>query len=178
MRWSTAKKRSMARTVLRALRNADHPSGAAADHRGPAVRADRARTPAEADRPPTSCCWVRPSARWRWWMVGITLALTPVGRHWRGALVQALRQEPAASAAGGRHRLGARRGGIPLTVMVVAAALPIGANVFPVSLALPHSRRPDRGQRRGLDRARLGLRCRSCMVWVQWLPDLVAILSP
>jgi len=63
-------------------------------------------------------------------MVGITLALTPVGMHWRGALVQALIKNvvhPALVAA-----LGLLFGlsGLPLTVMVVAAALPIGANVF------------------------------------------------
>jgi predicted permease len=63
-------------------------------------------------------------------MVGITLALTPIGRHWRGALVQALVKNllhPLLVAAIG-WLLGVR--GIPLTVMVVAAALPIGANVF------------------------------------------------
>jgi len=63
-------------------------------------------------------------------MVGITLALTPVGLHWRGALVQALVKNlvhPLLTAA-----LGWAFGlsGLPLTVMVVAAALPIGANVF------------------------------------------------
>ncbi len=63
-------------------------------------------------------------------MVGITLALTPIGRHWRGALAQALVKNllhPLLVAAIG-WLLGVR--GIPLTVMVVAAALPIGANVF------------------------------------------------
>lgn len=63
-------------------------------------------------------------------MVGITLALTPIGRHWRGALVQALVKNllhPLLVAFIG-WLLGVR--GIPLTVMVVAAALPIGANVF------------------------------------------------
>jgi hypothetical protein len=63
-------------------------------------------------------------------MVGITLALTPVGQHWRGALVQALMKNvvhPLLVAVLGLA-LGLR--GLPLTVMVVAAALPIGANVF------------------------------------------------
>ncbi len=63
-------------------------------------------------------------------MVGITLALTPIGRHWRGALVQALVKNllhPLLVAVIG-WALGVR--GVPLTVMVVAAALPIGANVF------------------------------------------------
>ncbi|MDM0074438.1 AEC family transporter [Variovorax sp. J2P1-59] len=63
-------------------------------------------------------------------MVGITLALTPVGAHWRGALVQALVKNVVHPllVAGIGLALGLR--GLPLTVMVVAAALPIGANVF------------------------------------------------
>jgi malonate transporter len=63
-------------------------------------------------------------------MVGITLAFTPFGTHWRGALAQALLKNvlhPALVLAIG-WLLGVR--GLPLTVMVVAAALPIGANVF------------------------------------------------
>jgi predicted permease len=63
-------------------------------------------------------------------MVGITVALTPIGRHWRGAMVQALVKNllHPLLVAGIALLLGVR--GIPLTVMVVAAALPIGANVF------------------------------------------------
>ncbi|MBU1444121.1 MAG: AEC family transporter [Gammaproteobacteria bacterium] len=63
-------------------------------------------------------------------MVGITLAFTRVGSHWRGALVQAVVKNlvhPALVAALGLA-FGLR--GLPLTVMVVAASLPIGANVF------------------------------------------------
>ena len=63
-------------------------------------------------------------------MVGMTLALTRVGGHWRGALVQALVKNvvhPLLTAGIGLA-LGLR--GLPLTVMVVAAALPMGANVF------------------------------------------------
>jgi malonate transporter len=63
-------------------------------------------------------------------MVGITLALTPVGARWRGALVQALVKNvvhPLLTMVIGLV-LGLR--GLPLMVMVVAAALPIGANVF------------------------------------------------
>jgi hypothetical protein len=63
-------------------------------------------------------------------MVGVTLALTPVGQHWRGALVQALFKNvvhPLLTLGLG-WMLGLR--GLPLSVMVVAAALPIGANVF------------------------------------------------
>lgn len=63
-------------------------------------------------------------------LVGITLALTPVGRHWRQALAHASIKNlvhPALVAAFGLA-FGLR--GLPLTVMVVAASLPIGANVF------------------------------------------------
>jgi malonate transporter len=63
-------------------------------------------------------------------MVGITLAFTPIGAHWRGALAQALLKNllhPALVAAIG-WALGVR--GLPLAVMVVAASLPMGANVF------------------------------------------------
>ncbi len=63
-------------------------------------------------------------------MVGITVALTPIGRHWRGATAQALVKNllHPLLVAGIGLLLGVR--GMPLTVMVVAAALPIGANVF------------------------------------------------
>jgi malonate transporter len=63
-------------------------------------------------------------------MVGLTLAFTPVGKHWRGALTQALVKNllhPLLVVMIGLA-LGVR--GLPLTVMVVAASLPIGANVF------------------------------------------------
>ena len=63
-------------------------------------------------------------------MVGITLALTPVGLHFRGAMTQALVKNlvhPALTLLFG-WMLGVT--GLPLTVMVIAAALPIGANVF------------------------------------------------
>ena len=63
-------------------------------------------------------------------MVGITLALTPIGSHWRGALAQSLVKNVVhpALVAGLGLAFGLR--GLPLTVMVVAASLPIGANVF------------------------------------------------
>jgi len=63
-------------------------------------------------------------------MVGLTMAFTPIGTHWRGALVQALVKNVAHPllVAGIGWLLGLR--GLPLQVMVVAAALPIGANVF------------------------------------------------
>lgn len=63
-------------------------------------------------------------------MVGITLALTRVGAHWRSALTQAVIKNvvhPLLVFCIG-WLLGVR--GLPLSVMVVAAALPIGANVF------------------------------------------------
>jgi len=63
-------------------------------------------------------------------MVGITLSFTPIGTHWRGALVQAAMKNlvhPLLVAAIG-WALGVR--GLPLAVMTVAASLPIGANVF------------------------------------------------
>ena len=63
-------------------------------------------------------------------LVGVSLAYTRVGRHWRGALA-------LASAKNLLHPLlvwlfCAWMGvsGLPMTVMVVTAALPIGANVF------------------------------------------------
>ena len=63
-------------------------------------------------------------------MVGLTLAFTPVGQHWRGALTQALVKNllhPLLVVVVG---LALGVNGLPLTVMVVAASLPIGANVF------------------------------------------------
>lgn len=63
-------------------------------------------------------------------LVGVTLANTPVGKHWREALALAGLKNLA-------HPLLVVLlcrllgiGGLPMTVMVVAAALPIGANVF------------------------------------------------
>jgi predicted permease len=63
-------------------------------------------------------------------LVGITLSQTPVGRQWRHAFGLSLVKtvvHPALMAAVG-WLLGLR--GLPLGVMVLAAALPIGANVF------------------------------------------------
>jgi len=63
-------------------------------------------------------------------MVGITLSFTAIGTHWRGALVQSAVKNllhPALVVAIG-WALGVS--GLPLAVMTVAAALPIGANVF------------------------------------------------
>jgi predicted permease len=63
-------------------------------------------------------------------MVGITLASTPIGNHWRGALTQSVVKNflHPALVAGIAWLLGVR--GLPLAVMIVAASLPMGANVF------------------------------------------------
>ena len=63
-------------------------------------------------------------------LVGVTLAQTVIGPNLRGALVISLLKtivHPMLMAAAG-WALGLR--GVPLAVMVVAAALPVGANVF------------------------------------------------
>src|SRR5512133_653475 len=63
-------------------------------------------------------------------LVGVTLAGTQIGENWRAALGLALVKNivhPALVAAIG-WALGL--GAVPLAVMVIAAALPIGANVF------------------------------------------------
>ncbi len=63
-------------------------------------------------------------------LVGITLAQTPVGENFKGAMKISVVKtfvHPMLMAAAG-YAMGMR--GLHLTVMVVAAALPIGANVF------------------------------------------------
>ena len=63
-------------------------------------------------------------------MVGASLASTPIGEHWRGALGLSLVKNllhPAGVVAAG-WMLGLS--GQPLAVMVLVASLPIGANVF------------------------------------------------
>jgi malonate transporter len=63
-------------------------------------------------------------------LVGVTLASTAVGEHWRGALalsgVKNLLHPLLVAAAGWALGLS----GVPLAVMVLVASLPIGANVF------------------------------------------------
>jgi len=63
-------------------------------------------------------------------LVGVTMARTPVGAHWRQALGVCLSKNVVLPllVAGSAWVFGIR--GLPLTVMVVAAALPTGANVF------------------------------------------------
>lgn len=63
-------------------------------------------------------------------LVGVTLAYTPVGKHWRQALALAgVKNLLHPLLVFGLCRL-LGLSGLPMTVMVVAAALPIGANVF------------------------------------------------
>ena len=63
-------------------------------------------------------------------MVGVTLANTRVGEHWRQALVLAgVKNLLHPLLVFGLCRL-LGVGGVPMAVMVVASALPIGANVF------------------------------------------------
>jgi hypothetical protein len=103
-------------------------------------------------------------------MVGITLALTPIGRHWRGALVQALVKNllHPLLVAGIGWLLGVR--GIPLTVMVVAAALPIGANVFLFSQRYRTAEDLVTASVAVSTVLALGT-LTLVMVWVQWLPE-------
>ncbi|WPG36154.1 AEC family transporter [Variovorax sp. EBFNA2] len=164
---SGAERRSMVRTVLRALRNAIiHPvplpiiAGLLFAQTGLVM-------PEVIDKPiqllgqafgPVALV-----------MVGITLALTPIGRHWRGALVQALVKNlvhPLLVALIG-WLLGVR--GIPLTVMVVAAALPIGANVFLFSQRYRSAEDLVTASVAVSTVLALGT-LTLVMVWVQWLP--------
>lgn len=125
---NAAERRSMVRTVLRALRNAViHPvplpiiAGLLWAQTGLAM-------PDAIDKP--IALLGQAFAPVALVMVGLTLAFTPVGQHWRGALTQALVKNllhPLLVVVIGLA-LGVR--GLPLTVMVVAASLPIGANVF------------------------------------------------
>ena len=63
-------------------------------------------------------------------LVGVTLAFTRVGSHWRGALVLASVKNILHPLLVYGLCLGLGVTGLPMTVMVVAAALPMGANVF------------------------------------------------
>lgn len=63
-------------------------------------------------------------------LVGATLALTPIGTQWRPALVLSLCKNLVLPALVGASAWVAGIRGLPLTVMVVAAGLPVGANVF------------------------------------------------
>ena len=63
-------------------------------------------------------------------LVGVTLALAPVGAHWRGALTIAAAKNLLHPALVLGLGLLLGQGGLPLAVMVVTASLPVGANVF------------------------------------------------
>jgi hypothetical protein len=62
--------------------------------------------------------------------VGVTLALTPLTGHWRSALWSTLSKNLVLPVLVGASAVAFGITGLPLTVMVVAAALPTGANVF------------------------------------------------
>lgn len=63
-------------------------------------------------------------------LVGVTLARSPVGAHWRAALGISLCKNLLLPVLVGLSAWGFGITGLPLTVMVVAAGLPMGANVF------------------------------------------------
>jgi len=63
-------------------------------------------------------------------LVGVTLAFSTVGPHFRAALRIALVKNAALPLAVGTLGWALGLSGLPLAVMVTAAALPVGANVF------------------------------------------------
>lgn len=63
-------------------------------------------------------------------LVGVTLARSSVGKHWRDALGISVCKNLLLPALVGLSAWGFGITGLPLTVMVVAAGLPMGANVF------------------------------------------------
>jgi predicted permease len=63
-------------------------------------------------------------------LVGATLAATSIGVHWRGALTLSVVKNLAHPALVAVVGWALGLSGVPLAVMVLAAALPIGANVF------------------------------------------------
>lgn len=63
-------------------------------------------------------------------LVGVSLASTPMGGHWRDALWITTAKNLVLPVVVGLSAWAWGVTGLPLTVMVVAAALPIGANVF------------------------------------------------
>jgi len=121
-------RRHVLATVLRAVRNAVLHPVVLPVPAGLLFAATGWTMPAAIDRP---LQWLGQAfAPMALVLVGITLAATPVGSHLRGALVQAVAKNlvhPLLVLAIG-WALGVH--GLPLTVMVVAAAMPIGANVF------------------------------------------------
>jgi hypothetical protein len=63
-------------------------------------------------------------------LVGVTLARTPIGTHWRTAIAVSLCKNLVLPVLVGLSAWAMGISGLPLTVMVVAAGLPMGANVF------------------------------------------------
>src|SRR5690606_27172606 len=63
-------------------------------------------------------------------LVGVSLASTPLTGHWRAALQVVLTKNLVLPLLVGLGAWGVGITGLPLTVVVVAAALPVGANVF------------------------------------------------
>lgn len=63
-------------------------------------------------------------------LLGVTLARTPMAGHWRAALWAGLSKNLVLPVLVGLSAWAFGITGLPLTVMVVAAALPTGANVF------------------------------------------------
>jgi predicted permease len=123
-----AGRRPMVRTVLRALRNAIVHPVQAPILLGLLFAQTGLEIPAALDKPIALLGQAfSPVALV---LVGITLALTRVGTHLRGALALAVVKNVVHPllVAGVGWMLGVR--GLPLTVMVVAAAMPIGANAF------------------------------------------------
>ena len=148
------------RTLGTRLLQRHRPSGAAADHRGPAVRADRLDV-ARVCRQAASRCWARPSARSRWCMVGITLAFTAIGHQWRAALAQALVKNLAHPALVGWPRLAAG----PARLAAAGDGGGRGAadrrQRLPLLAALQDGGGTGDGQRGGVDGAGAGHACRS-----------------
>lgn len=63
-------------------------------------------------------------------LVGVSLARTPLAGHWRSAIQVSLIKTLLLPLLVGLAAWGMGISGMPLTVMVVAAALPVGANVY------------------------------------------------
>jgi len=63
-------------------------------------------------------------------LVGVTLAFSPVGVHFRAALRISVVKNLALPLAMSVLGWAAGLSGLPLAVMIVAASLPVGANVF------------------------------------------------
>ncbi|MCU0941273.1 MAG: AEC family transporter [Hydrogenophaga sp.] len=63
-------------------------------------------------------------------LVGVSLASTPLAGHWRAAVQVVVAKNVVLPVLVGLSAWAVGITGLPLTVMVVAAALPVGANVF------------------------------------------------